>query len=81
MDAHQVLKRLQVEARVGCDELGIKIPGLGFAVQFIPRSLSFESMSEDEFRGVVRALCDHIARQYWPTMDAEQVERMAEAMV
>lgn len=81
MEAHSVLKRLQVEARIGCDELGLKIPGVGYVVQFIPRSLSFESMDEDEFRSIVRALCRHIAEHYWPTLSAEQIEQMAETFV
>lgn len=81
MEAHAVLKRLQLETRVGCDELGYKLPGFGFVTQFIPRSLSFESMTEDEFRPIVRAFCEHIASQYWPSLSPEKVEEMAESFV
>ena len=81
MSAHAVLKRLQIEARIGCDEIGIKVPGYGYMIQFIPRSLSFESMSEEEFQGVVKGFCRHIAGQYWPGMQPESIEHMAEAMV
>lgn len=81
MGAHEVLKRLQLEARIGCDEIGYKLPGFGFVTQFIPRSLSFASMSEEEFRPIVRAFCEHIAREYWQNLSPEKVEEMAECFV
>ena len=81
MDAHSVLKRLQIEARIGCEEIGIKVPGYGYMIQFIPRSLSFASMDEQEFHDIVQGFCRYISEQYWPGMDAQQVERMAAAMV
>ncbi len=81
MGAHEVLKRMQLEARIGCDEVGYKLPGYGYVTQFVPRSLSFESMSEDEFRPIVKAFCDHIAREYWPSLTPEKIEEMAESFV
>lgn len=82
MDAHACIKRLQLEAGIGCDEYKYKLSGVkGMVIQSIPRSLSFESMSEDEFRPLVRRLCEHIAREYWPDLDADQIERMAKSMV
>ena len=81
MDAHQVLKRLQIEADIGCEHIMLKIPGLGAVEQRIPQSLSFDSMDEGEFKGIARAFCRHIADQYWPDMTAEQVEQMAESFV
>lgn len=81
MGAHEVLKRIQLEARIGCDEVGYKLPGFGFVTQFIPRSLSFESMSDEEFRKLVRAFCTHIAKEYWHSLSPDQVEEMAESFV
>lgn len=81
MDAHTVLKRLQVESGVGCDELAIKAPGLGMLMHRIPRSLSFESMDEGEFHEVMRGLCRHVAATYWPGCTPEQIEQMAGCMV
>jgi hypothetical protein len=81
MEAHRVLKRLQIEAGVGCDNMGIIIPGIGKCLHVLPRSLSFESMSEDEFYEVVRGFCRHIAANYWPTLTSEQVEEMAGVMI
>lgn len=81
MGAHNVLKRIQLEARIGCDEVGYKLPGYGYVTQFVPRSLSFESMNEDEFRPIVKAFCDHISSEYWPSLTPEKIEEMAESFV
>lgn len=81
MDAHRVLKRLQIEAQIGCDEIAIVVPGIGKCLHLIPRSLSFESMSEDEFHEVVSGFCRQIAKHYWPTLTPEKIEEMAGVMV
>lgn len=81
MDSHAVIKRLQWEANVGCDEFGAKAPGLGLVMIRTPRSLSFASMDEGEFQQVIEGLCRYIAKTYWPTCTPEQVEAMASAWV
>lgn len=87
MDAHAVLKRLQLEAGVACDEvlafMDIELMGHKQRIkvnQRIPRSLSFASMEDGEFREVMRALSNYVAREYWPGLTAERIEAMAEAM-
>lgn len=81
MNPHAVLKRLQWEANVGCDEFGAMAPGLGLVMVRTPRSLSFASMDQGEFREVMKGLCRHVAKTYWPTCTAEQVEQMASCWV
>jgi hypothetical protein len=81
MEVHAVLKRIQLEARIECDEVAYKIPGYGMVQQFIPRSLSFESMGEEQFHSVVRSMCRWIADQYWPSVTPEAIEEMAMVMV
>lgn len=81
MNAHAVLKRLQWEANVGCEEVGVQVPGVGMAVMRWPLSLSFESLEEGSFREVVTGLCRHISNKYWPDLEPEQIEEMAESMV
>lgn len=81
MDAHKAIKRLQIEGRVACEEIGIHLPGFGMVIQFIPRSLSFENMDEGEYREAARAICRLIAERYWPTLTPEQIEQMAESFV
>lgn len=81
MGSHAILKRLQIEANVGCDEIAVVFPGIGPCSYRIPRSLSYESMDENEFHEVIGGMCKHVAKTYWPTLSAAQVESMASAWV
>lgn len=81
MDAHKVLKRLQVEGDVACDTIPMRIPNVGPVEYRIPRSLSFESMDEDEFHETIEAMCRYVAKRYWTDCTPEQIERMAECWV
>ena len=81
LDAHRAIKRLQIEGRVACEEIGINVPGFGMVIQFIPRSLSFESLDEGEFKEAARGISRTIADRYWPNLAPEQIENMADAMV
>lgn len=44
----------------------------------VPLSLSYDTMDETEFRGVVKGLCRYISQEYWPSMSPEDIEAMAE---
>ena len=81
LDAHTAVKRLQIEGKVACDEIGIMVQGYGMVIQFIPRSLSFEAMDEAEFNEAARGICRTIAERYWTTLSAEAIEEMAESFV
>ena len=81
LDSHAVLKRLQIEAGVGCDEIALNFPGVGPCSYRVPRSLSYESMDEDEFHALIEAMCAYVAKTYWPSMDAARIEAMALAWV
>jgi hypothetical protein len=79
MSPHGVLKRLQLECGIGCEEIAYRISGLT-VVQRIPLSLSFESLDEAEFREVFMGICRHIAKTYWHGLSAEEVARMVDLM-
>lgn len=81
MDSHAVLKRLQIEANVGCDEIALQFPGVGPCTYRVPRSLSYETMDQGEFSEAIRGMCRHVAKTYWRGLSAEQIERMAGVMV
>jgi hypothetical protein len=81
MESHDVLKRLQIEANVGCDEIAINFPGIGPCTYRVPRSLSYESMDEIEFSATVKGMSRYIARTYWPSLSPEAIEAMAGCMV
>ena len=78
MDAHRVLKRLQYETGIGCEEFGARLPGVGFVPVRIPESLNFSSMDDGRFHEVLSGLARHVAEQYWHgDVDAEEVIQMA----
>jgi len=79
MPAHRVLKRLQIESGAGCDEIAYRIAGQ-MVVQRLPKSLSFESMDQDDFEGFYRQICHHVGKTYFDGLDAEQVAEMVELM-
>lgn len=81
MDAHKVLKRLQWEAGIGCEEMGVQVPGIGLAVMRWPLSMAFSEMDDGEFREVSRAFCRHIAERYWPELDEDRIELLAQNFV
>lgn len=77
MDAHRVLKRIQVETGIGCDEMPIKAEGLGMVIYRIPRSLAFDQMEEGVFQETYAGFCRHIIKTYWQTLTAEEIDEMA----
>jgi len=81
LDAHTAIKRLQIEGKVACDEIGISVPGYGMLIQLIPQSLSFESMDEAQYQAAARGICRTIAERYWAGMTEDQIAEMAESMV
>lgn len=81
LESHAVLKRIQLEGNVGCDEIALNFPGVGPCTYRIPRSLSFASMDEAAFHEVMQGMCKHIKDNYWPNMKPEQIAAMAELWV
>ena len=81
LDAHKAIKRLQIEGKVACDEIGISIAGYGMMMQLIPRSLSNESMDEGEYQQAARGICRTIAERYWPSLTEDAIAEMAESFV
>lgn len=80
MAYHQVLKRIQLEGNIACDTMFLRADnGIQFE-QRIPQSLSFASMDEGKFRSVFGQMAEFIARKYWPDMDANEIEQMAQVM-
>lgn len=80
LGAHTVLKRIQLEANIACDEIALNFPGIGPCSYRVPQSLSFESMDQAKFESVYGQMCDHVSRKYWPELTPEQVAEMAELM-
>lgn len=81
LDAHKAIKRIQIEGKVFCEEIGIHVPGYGMLVQLIPRSLSFESLDEGEYHEAAKAICRTISERYWTDLEPEAIEEMAESFI
>ena len=81
LDSHGVLKRLQIEGDIACDSIPLNMPGIGPVEYRVPRSLSFASMDEAEFRQTIAAMCRYVSKRYWPSCTPEQIEAMASAWV
>lgn len=80
LGGHEVLKRIQIEANIACDEIPVVIPVMGEIRYRVPGSLSFENMDEGEFKAVIRQMSQYIADTYWPDCTPAQIEDMAQAM-
>lgn len=79
MDSHDVLKRIQLEAGIACDEVQLR-GDFGLVYHRQARSLSFDQMDEGEFHNVYEAMCRHVSAKYWPAMKPEEIEKMAAFM-
>lgn len=77
MPAHNVLKVLQLEAKLYCDTFLLTVPGFGTVMHLVPQSISFDSMDESEFRAFFKALADHVALTHWPEFSLDLLERKA----
>jgi len=75
---HEALKRLQYEAGISCEMMSAKIPGAGMVEIRVPKSINFADMDDAEFADLYQGIVKHLATQYWPTLDAKEVEGMAE---
>lgn len=78
MNAHAVLKRLQLEASIGCDEVALNFPGIGPCNYRIPKSLSYESMKQEEFQDIYSGFCKYIVKKYWHGLSEDKITEMAE---
>lgn len=63
--------------KVALKSIGVKQRRISLVM---PRSLSYDSLDQEEFHGVVKGICKYMALRYWPGMDPEEIERLAEAM-
>ena len=80
LNAHDVLKRIQLEGDIACDIIILNMPGIGLVKHRVAKSLAFDKMEEPEFKKVYGSFCKYIAENYWPDMEPEQIERMVEVM-
>lgn len=79
LNAHLALKRLQAETGIGCDEFSIDTGDEKVLVR-VPRSLSYASMDDSEFKEVYGGMCRYVAMKYFKGLSEHQVSAMIEMM-
>lgn len=77
INAHAILKRLQLESTLYCDETFLTIKGFGEVRHLIPQSIGFDNMDESEFRAFFDALSDHIREVHWPEFSFDLLDKQA----
>lgn len=75
---HDVLKFLQIEGNIACDQIGGTDKDGNDIIYKIPRSLRHEEMDEDEILQVINKMYQFVSERYWPEMTPEAVQEMAE---
>jgi hypothetical protein len=78
--AHDVLKRLQIEGDIGCDHIALVFPGVGPVEYRQARSLSFEAMDDGEFKEIYHQFADHVSKNYWRGLSPEEIQQIAAIM-
>jgi hypothetical protein len=82
MEAHAVLKRLQVESGVHCEPISVRIQGSDeLAIANIPLSLSFDDTDDFEFRACAHGLAKYLVQRYWPQVSESWIEEELSKMV
>lgn len=64
LSAHDALKQVQRMAGVCCEPLEIDLGALGVVTAQVARSLAFDEMDEDEFRGFFEGITAYIGEHF-----------------
>lgn len=80
MDAHAVIKRLQTESGICCEDQLVNIPGIGRLLIKVASSIAFDEMEEGDFTQLWKGICNHIIREYWPEMTEDGIDSMLDLM-
>lgn len=78
-DRHETLKKLQRESKAECDIVVSRFAGCEVEAT-LPRSLSFDDMTEESFENFFKTVCLFISDTYWPDVPPHVVEEQARCM-
>ena len=81
LDAHTVIKRIQLEGCIECDIIALQLDGFGIVEHRVPRSIAFDKMSEVRYKKASEAICEHIRLKYWQSCTDAEIEQMAELFI
>ena len=61
--------------------VGSMLPAKALVTVRVPRSISFATLDEGEYRDCARQICQYLSLEYWPGCTADEIEAMAECWV
>lgn len=64
-EAHNLLKRMQVESDTECEHIYIHVDGVGMILSRQARSFSFDQMGQERYAAAVQKITEHVQRKYW----------------
>jgi hypothetical protein len=76
MGAHEIIKKIQLDGCIACEQKIIELPKIGRCMVTTPKSLAFDVMDEGEFQLVSSAIFSYISRVYWPQLTPEGLEAL-----
>lgn len=80
-DAHQAIKKVQLDGKIACTEERFDLPGgLGQFVRIVPESLAFGEMDDIVFTPIYAQMRKYIGDTYFGDMDATAVDEMLNVM-
>ena len=79
-NAHDALKRLQIESGAACEEIKVRNRKGEWEHRRYPLSFSYDSLGEEVFEEAIKVMCRYLVDVYWPDMEPEDIEIMAERM-
>lgn len=60
LQAHEAVKKAQALAGVQCESIEYDLPGIGKLMRTEPRSISFDTMDEADFKALFDAIVNHV---------------------
>lgn len=78
MNAHAVLKKLQLEAGAFCEFMEIDLGALGKHQIKQARSIAYDSLSEEEFRELWRLIVAHLVANYWGGLEPAEIQEQSD---
>lgn len=83
ISAHAAVKKLQENSGVCCDTTTSQVfddrgRPAGTVTTYMPRSISYDEMPEEEFKQFRDGICEYIRATHWPSITVEQIAKMIE---
>lgn len=78
-EAHNLLKRMQVESDTECDHIYIHVDGVGMILTIQARSFSFDKMGQERYAKAVQRIIEHVRCKYWAEFSMDLLKKQEAA--